>query len=109
MTSATCPKCGGDVGRTGARGPVGTYCGPWCRRAAEFELRRMQRRLERAEVEFEVKRRRVEQLAAGVVHAYSDHQRKLARVEFEQAERLVAELEARMRLLLAGGADIVAS
>ena len=96
--SDTCVKCF----RPLARGPVGrpaAYCSPGCRRAAEYELRRLQRRLERLEDERERWRRAV----AGVGFftgspAYASAM--LARVEAE-----VAEAEARLRSLLSEGDD----
>jgi hypothetical protein len=46
--AATCVKCGGGVGRS-ARGRPRAYCSTACRRAAEYELRRVQGALDRVE------------------------------------------------------------
>ncbi len=43
-----CLKCGGTVSKSkNGRPPV--YCGPSCRRSAEFEIRRLDRRIARLE------------------------------------------------------------
>ncbi len=103
-----CPKCGAEVPKPAGPGRPATYCSSARRRAAEFELRRAQRRLESAEVDHETKRRLVESIDAGMAWA-SDKTAARARLELGQAQRLVVELEARMRLLLSGGADVQTS
>ncbi len=44
-----CPKCGSDVPQSGGVGRPYTYCSTACRRAAEYELRRLQKALEEVE------------------------------------------------------------
>lgn len=45
----TCPICGTALPAPKPTGRPATYCGPRCKRMAEFELRRLQSRLERLE------------------------------------------------------------
>lgn len=48
MDSLKCPRCGAEIAAKGkGRPPV--YCGPTCRRDAEYELRRVQSHLVYAE------------------------------------------------------------
>ncbi|SRR6266487_424915 len=52
MAGKNCLKCGNKLSDSaGKRGPSPSYCSEKCRRAAEFELRRIQRAIERAEKE----------------------------------------------------------
>lgn len=44
-----CGECGGDLPAPAATGRPATYCGPVCRRAAEYGIRRAQILLTRAE------------------------------------------------------------
>jgi hypothetical protein len=48
MAADACLKCNAPLERAETGRPP-TYCSPACRRAAEFELRRLQRRIERLE------------------------------------------------------------
>jgi hypothetical protein len=48
MAAEACLKCHTPLERSEVGRPP-TYCGPACRRAGEFELRRLQRRIERLE------------------------------------------------------------
>jgi hypothetical protein len=48
MASEACLKCAAPLQRPEVGRPP-TYCSPACRRSAEFELRRLQRRIERLE------------------------------------------------------------
>ena len=45
-----CRRCGAALGSQG-RGRPAVYCSPACRRAAEFEVRRLTRRLDALEVQ----------------------------------------------------------
>lgn len=46
-----CPRCGERVERRGRRGPWPTYCSVPCRRATQYEVARLRRRLARVERE----------------------------------------------------------
>ncbi|MFC9251217.1 hypothetical protein [Amycolatopsis thailandensis] len=46
-----CRKCGGKLAERTGPGRKPAYCSPGCRRAAEYELRRIQRALEALEDE----------------------------------------------------------
>jgi hypothetical protein len=76
MTEKLCLKCRTPLTPT-AVGRLPSYCSTGCRRATEYELRRIQRHLERLEVQ-----RESPMFAAGAEHA-------------------IDELEARLRTLLA--------
>ena len=75
MVEKFCLKCRTPLTPTAVGRPP-SYCSTGCRRAAEYELRRIQRHLERLEAQ-----RESPMFAAG-------------------AERAIAELEARLRTLL---------
>lgn len=47
----SCAKCGGTFERPSGPGRPPTYCGEACRRLTEFEIRRLDRRLSRYELE----------------------------------------------------------
>ena len=83
-----CLKCGAAL-EPRATGRPPTYCGPVCRRAAEFELRRLQRRLEVAEREVKDARETVEFSNYGGSPAYR-------RKRLRYAEQHLAELELRL-------------
>ncbi len=90
-----CVKCGLPLSQP-AKGRPRIYCGPSCRRAAEFELRRVQNALVVAEREVEAARRRVERRSAGLAVGGGTATPRLERLELEQSERRVVELEARL-------------
>src|SRR5213593_2867940 len=87
MPAQACLKCDQPlpVG-TGRRGRPASYCSPACRRAAEYELRRIQRALEHVEL-----------LLRSVRMGFMQHLRE--NVPAMEAER--DRLEARLRELLA--------
>lgn len=89
----TCPQCGNSLPPAPARGRPPTYCGTTCRRAAEFEIKRIQARLLSAE-RAEIKSRLDE-----VTYSYGrkDHSRE---TEFWQSE--VVRIKAELRTALAG-------
>jgi hypothetical protein len=93
----TCLTCGGPLPAPG-RGRPRAYCSPACKRSAEFAVRRAQRHLVAAEAE--VRRLRTS-IAAG--SGWGDYQQKA--LDHLLAEEIPA-LEARLRDLLAGGADV---
>jgi hypothetical protein len=51
MSDRTCRKCGANVPETGEPGRPRRWCSDGCRKAAGLEVRRIGRRLERAEDE----------------------------------------------------------
>jgi hypothetical protein len=79
MAEKRCVKCERPLKPTGGGRPP-TYCSTGCRRAAEYELRRIQRHLERLEAQRE------------------------SPLFAEGAEHAIGELEARLRILLDDGA-----
>jgi hypothetical protein len=79
MAEKRCGKCETPLKPTGV-GRSPTYCSTGCRRAAEYELRRIQRHLERLEAQRE------------------------SPMFAEGAEDAIATLEARLRILLDDGA-----
>jgi hypothetical protein len=95
VNRTACVMCGTDLEQP-TTGRPRTYCGPVCRRAAEYELRRLQRQLEGAEQSVLVARRNVE-----FGPASPHYQRR--RLAFER-QRL-ADLEVRLRTLL-GDLDV---
>src|SRR5215218_7948151 len=100
----SCAKCSSPLSQP-ARGRPKRYCSTACRRAAEFELRRVQKALTTAENEAEAARRTVETRDAGLAGyggALTPGRECLA---LEQASRRVVELEERMRVLLSEGED----
>jgi hypothetical protein len=86
MTAAgVCLKCGAPLERPDVGRPP-AYCSPACRRAAEFELRRLQRRIER-----------LEEYASNLRLQGGGERRQLQRVQQE-----LDRAEGRLRELLAG-------
>ena len=47
----TCPCCGAAVEQASGPGQPKVYCGDACRRAGEYRLRALQRRLDKNEIE----------------------------------------------------------
>ena len=78
MAGKLCLKCRTPLTPTAAGRPP-SYCSPGCRRAAEYELRRIQRHLERLEAQ------------------------RQSPFFVKDTERAIAALEARLRTLLEDG------
>lgn len=102
MTSPACPSCGAAVEqRTGAGRPA-VYCGEACRRLAEYEIRALVRRIDRAELE-------LRELGNGGHHARSGHRGFLSPEERAARTRALhgwlAEDRARLRSLLGSGGE----
>ena len=92
--SRACLKCGCKLQAKGAGRPA-TYCSVACRRAAEFEIRRVQDRLVRLEDELEQLRRD----RSGLPHMiHGTPEERLAGLEAE-----IERQEARLRALLDEG------
>ena len=96
-----CLTCGGELPNS-TRGRPRSYCSPACKRSAEFAIRRAQRHLVAAEGEV---RRLQTQIAAGWV--YNTRGTTKAIEHLRDVE--IPQLEARLRELLAGGADVAPS
>lgn len=88
----TCSGCGSKLEQS-ATGRPKVYCGPVCRRAAEYALRRVQSLLMRAE-------QKAQDAAARAVSGVEPWQRKSGEqaVEFWRGE--VARLRSELRVLL---------
>jgi hypothetical protein len=89
----TCIRCAAPVTKP-ATGRPPTYCSTTCRRAAEFELRRCERRLERLEGKASDLR-----IEGAIPHGHDWHDRRLARVTLE-----IEHYERRLETLLRRGA-----
>lgn len=95
MTEKLCLKCGGKLKRP-ATGRPPKFCSTGCRRAAEYELRRLQRRLEALEERASALRQEPDR---GMHDVYGRTRlEQLAAVEAE-----IDEAEDRLRLLLEAG------
>lgn len=76
-----------------------TYCGDGCRRAAEYELRRIQRHLERLEAE----RRELQRSRVTPEHfQWRDPCNRTPEEARGDVDREIAELEGRLRALVEG-------
>jgi hypothetical protein len=93
-----CAVCGGPV-ESKARGPAPTYCSTPCRRAREYELKRLQVRLGRLEEEHDQARVRVAEFTAHPPMGTKVLPK--ARARLEELELLIAEERARLLELLA--------
>ena len=94
MEKLTCLKCGEPLPERAATGRPTTYCGVPCRRAGEFEIRRLNRRLER-----------LEETASELRHSRSTIRDWLGRTRQQALADTAAEIgaaEERLRALLAG-------
>ncbi len=92
---ADCLKCGAPLPEPPATGRPPVYCGPGCRRAVEYEVRRITRRLERDEDELQ----RLDRRLAGRL---TPQQTKTIAGDMEVVRRHLAEDEARLAALLGG-------
>ena len=90
-----CPKCGKPIERRPGKGRPAIYCGPTCRAAAAYEVKRILRRLET----FELRRSalRVEQGLRGEIRDYMGRTREEQLVAIEQQ---IADDEERLKVLL---------
>jgi len=97
-----CPRCKADV-RGSGKGRPPTYCGEPCRRAAEYELRRIQRGLEKSEDRLREWRRKAVLIEADKYRGIGSLDNAEVQIAVHEAE--IAELEERLRLLLAAGSE----
>lgn len=98
MEKFVCVKCGKPLEEPSGAGRAPRYCSVACRRAAEFELRRIQRHLERLE------QQRME-LAHHNLLDVRDYRGHTLEQQREDNVRAIAELEARLAALLEAEAD----
>jgi len=89
VTDRTCARCATPLTASSTGRPP-SYCSTRCRRAAEYELRRLQRRLETAERERDRWHRAVHHPAAFGHNA--DYARRHLAAFTDEAERLSARL-----------------
>jgi hypothetical protein len=96
-----CLTCGTGLPSSG-RGRTRGYCSPGCRRAAEYEIRRLQRAIESTESV-------IRQHEDEAVNVALDHPQPypgpVARLGYLRDTEL-PRLETRLRVLLAGGAKV---
>jgi len=95
----TCVACAGPVTQP-ATGRPAKFCSTACRRAADLEVRRLDRRLSTAEDNLVRRRDRLAEIEAGLGFHGGTNAARQARFEVERAELLVAELRARLRAVL---------
>jgi hypothetical protein len=93
--SETCRQCGAEFEQHSGRGRPSRFCDSFCRRLAEFEVRRVMRRLQLADADVDEYDRRTR----GLGYWYGDPVK--ARQGLEQARARKAELEAELAALLA--------
>ena len=98
MEKVACLKCGGPLPERPATGRPPAYCSVACRRAAEFEIRRLNRRLETLET-------KASALRHGRDTGIRDWQGRTPQMALADAEGEIADAEARLRALLAGEED----
>ncbi len=91
---SACLMCGGGIEQP-ATGRPRVYCGPTCRRAAEYELRRLQSRLAVAE-------KRAMLAGEVVATAYDAGERSAPRKGLNYWQAEVQRLQGRLLALLAG-------
>ena len=92
----SCPKCGAAGDRRPGPGRPAIYCGPVCRQAAAYELKRLQRRLELRE-----NRRLTLRHAEGIEREIRDGFGRTVVQQLAAVEAEIAEDEVRLRELLA--------
>lgn len=93
-----CVRCGNAFEQTSGRGRPKRYCSTSCRRAAEFEIKRVNRHLGAAEFRLAHWQERLEQIRRGVGALGTEAN---AEEQIEFVERRVAELNERLEALLA--------
>src|SRR5262245_65836804 len=96
---ADCVKCTRAIETNGTGRPA-IYCSVPCRRSAEFEIRRLVRRLEKLEDEQRVFLRR-----RGYQRDYYDDYGRSYKQAKEDTEREIHEAEQRLRLLVSEKTD----
>lgn len=92
-----CVKCSRPLSKA-PRGRPPSYCGKGCRRSAEFEIRRLQRRIESLEIDLERQRGAREDGIADVYGRNNSAQRAAL-------QKGIREAEERLRALLDTDAD----
>lgn len=97
-TSPACRKCGTPLS-TPLTGRPPAYCSVGCRRAAEYERKRLQRHLEQLEVQRNHLRQQI--LEGGLDRV----QRRYREKQLEAVQTLIVEHEARLHMLLSEGND----
>lgn len=90
--STICASCGSPLEPHAGAGRPAVYCGPVCRRASEFAIRRVIARLDKAEVEL----RDVRAGSGSAIFLDQAERRSRARV----LKRWIAEDRAKLRALL---------
>jgi hypothetical protein len=90
----TCPKCNTPLPSYQGRGRPPSYCSVGCRRAAEFELRRINNRLERLEDELDSAKHDRWRLHDCLGRSQDERVRDI--------EKAIADAELRLRALLGG-------
>ena len=98
MTDRHCRYCSGEL-RVSKRGRPPNYCSVGCRRAAEYEVRRMSRRLERLEDEHDRLERRTAEYTLRDAGA-SDWQLQRHQSDAHVVDLQIARARQRMRDLL---------
>ena len=93
-----CLKCGSPIERQPGPGRPPIYCGPPCRSAAAYEIRRVQRRLEALEMRLSSLRRSELPYWDGAWHRKRREKERDEALEALQAE--IDTAEERLRLLL---------
>lgn len=97
-----CVQCGDPLRpRRGGPGRPARYCSELCRRVGEYELRRLLRRLERADVEVEDLERR---LRASYIHNEAAVRKELQKA-VEHRERCQADFDAALTRSERGTSD----
>ena len=92
--SAACVQCGEAIEQQ-RRGRPKAYCGPGCRGAAAYELKRLQRRLEALEIRCADLRTQRER------EHYRDYVGRTTTEQLAAVEAQIEEAETRLRVLLA--------
>jgi hypothetical protein len=95
VVSDVCAQCGAALEQHTGKGRPSRSCDPYCRRLAEYELRRIMRRLSLADADVDEHDRH----ARGLGYYYGD--REKAAEKFAAAMERKAELESELAGLLA--------
>ena len=96
---SNCKKCGAEL-RIPTTGRPPTYCGVACRRSAEFEIRRINKRLET----YETERDHLRELAK-LPHTPRYFDGRDVKRRLEDIETTIANTEERLRSLLNDGSE----